>query len=82
MPEALDFLLYVSEHPEYQDGIDPKPMAQAALDGMAEGLFDRSEGGFFRYSDTPDWKSPHKEKLLGLNSELITHVPDGIRDIR
>ena len=71
MPEALDFLLYVSEHPEYQDGIDPKPMAEAALDGMAAGLFDRTEGGFFRYSDTPDWKSPHKEKLLGLNAELI-----------
>ncbi|MGC2424553.1 MAG: DUF255 domain-containing protein [Nitrospirota bacterium] len=71
MPEALDFLLYVSTHPEYQDGIDPKPMAETALDGMAAGLFDRTEGGFFRYSDTPDWKSPHKEKLLGLNSELI-----------
>jgi uncharacterized protein len=71
MPEALDFLLYVQAHPEYQDGTDPKPMAKAALDGMAAGLYDRSEGGFFRYSDTPDWKSPHKEKLLGLNSALI-----------
>ena len=71
MPEALDFLIYVQAHPKYQDGTDPKPLAQAALDGMAAGLFDRSEGGFFRYSDTPDWKSPHKEKLLGLNSELI-----------
>jgi uncharacterized protein YyaL (SSP411 family) len=71
MPEALDFLLYASVHPKYQDGIDPKPLAQAALNGMAAGLFDRTEGGFFRYSDTPDWKSPHKEKLLGLNSALI-----------
>jgi uncharacterized protein YyaL (SSP411 family) len=71
MPEALDFLIYVQAHPQYQDGTDPKPMAKAALDGMAAGLFDRTEGGFFRYSDTPDWKSPHREKLLGLNSALI-----------
>ncbi len=72
MPDMLDFLTYVSAHPEFWKGTDPAPLARAVLDGMAAGLYDGSEGGFYRYSDTPDWKSPHKEKLLGLNSELMS----------
>ncbi len=71
MPEMLDFLIYVSAHPEFWKGTDPAPLAKAALNGMAAGLYDGAEGGFYRYSDTPDWKSPHKEKLLGLNAGLM-----------
>lgn len=35
------------------------------------GLFDRIEGGFHRYSTTRDWSSPHFEKILEGNSELL-----------
>ncbi len=72
MPEMLDFLTYVSAHQEFWKGTDPAQLAKAALNGMAAGLYDGAEGGFYRYSDTPDWKSPHKEKLLGLNSEIMS----------
>ncbi len=72
MPDMLDFLTYLSAHPEFWKGTDPAPLARAALDGMAAGLYDGSEGGFYRYSDTPDWRSPHKEKLLGLNAGLMS----------
>ncbi|WP_407275253.1 thioredoxin domain-containing protein [Halothiobacillus sp. DCM-1] len=34
------------------------------LDAMADGgLYDQIGGGFFRYSTTPDWQSPHFEKM-------------------
>ncbi len=40
------------------------------LTGMQE-IFDKVEGGFFRYSVTRDWKEPHYEKMLDTNSFLI-----------
>ncbi|MCL6471432.1 MAG: DUF255 domain-containing protein [Firmicutes bacterium] len=47
-------------------------MAIITLDHMAEGgLFDKVWGGFFRYSTERDWSSPHYEKLLANNAELI-----------
>lgn len=42
------------------------------LDEMAiGGLFDRVDGGFHRYSTTRDWSSPHFEKILEGNAELL-----------
>jgi len=41
------------------------------LDGILKGLFDKEEGGFFRYSVTRDWLNPHFEKMLDVNSNLI-----------
>lgn len=42
------------------------------LDEMAVGgLFDRVEGGFHRFSTTRDWSSPHFEKILEGNAELL-----------
>lgn len=42
-----------------------------SLDGMADGgLFDHLGGGFFRYSTTPDWQSPHYEKMAYDQAEL------------
>lgn len=42
------------------------------LDKMAEGkIFDRVEGGFFRYSTTQDWSKPHFEKMLEENAGLL-----------
>jgi uncharacterized protein YyaL (SSP411 family) len=35
------------------------------------GMFDREEGGFFRYSTTRDWSVPHFEKMLEDNSSLL-----------
>lgn len=34
-------------------------------------LEDPVSGGFYRYSTTPDWKSPRKEKLLSVQSDVI-----------
>jgi Highly conserved protein containing a thioredoxin domain len=44
------------------------------LSGMADGgLHDREAGGFFRYTQTPDWRDPHHEKLLEDNA-LVARV--------
>ncbi len=45
-------------------------IAKQTLKGML-GIFDKVEGGFFRYSVTQDWTLPHYEKMAESNSELI-----------
>jgi uncharacterized protein YyaL (SSP411 family) len=44
--------------------------ARRTLDGVARGLSDPAEGGFFRFSGTRDWRDPHTEKLSPLNASL------------
>src|SRR3989344_2621209 len=42
------------------------------LTNMADGeIFDKEEGGFFRYSTQQDWSQPHYEKLLDDNTRLL-----------
>jgi len=45
-------------------------IAKQTLKGML-GIFDKVEGGFFRYSVTQDWTLPHYEKMAESNAELI-----------
>ncbi len=54
---------------------EPSPDLQLVLDrtltAMAEGgLRDEVDGGFFRYTQTPDWREPHHEKILEDNAAL------------
>lgn len=59
---ALQFLLdfYAREHNERA-----KTIVERTLRGMAGGgMYDHVEGGFFRYSTTPDFSVPHFEKML------------------
>jgi uncharacterized protein YyaL (SSP411 family) len=35
------------------------------------GIYDREEGGFFRYSTTRDWSIPHYEKMCEDNAKLL-----------
>jgi uncharacterized protein YyaL (SSP411 family) len=37
----------------------------------ASGTYDREEGGFFRYSTTADWSTPHYEKMCEDNAKLL-----------
>ncbi len=49
-----------------------RAFAVSTLDGMRLGeIYDRVEGGFFRYAMARDWGAPHYEKLLGDNAALI-----------
>jgi len=39
----------------------------------AGGIYDREEGGFFRYSTTRDWSIPHYEKMCEDNAKLLAN---------
>ncbi len=39
----------------------------------AGGIYDKEEGGFFRYSTTRDWSIPHYEKMCEDNSKLLVN---------
>jgi hypothetical protein len=44
---------------------------------MARGeIFDKVEGGFFRYATKADWSQPHYEKMLEVNAGLIRNYAD------
>ena len=45
-------------------------MVEKTLQGMWDGIYDRKDQGFFRYSVSRDWKVPHYEKMLVSNASL------------
>jgi len=73
-PDAIDFLL--SRYARNKDE-SIKKIVTKTLDGMAKGgLYDKVEGGFFRYATKPDWSEPHYEKMLEVNAGLIRTYAD------
>ena len=59
------------------NAIRPDPeitdLLRQTLDAMANSaLFDPVQGGFFRYSTTPNWQIPHFEKMLDTNAQLAS----------
>jgi uncharacterized protein len=73
-PDAIDFLL--SRYARNKDA-SIKKIVTKTLDGMAKGgLYDKVEGGFFRYATKPDWSEPHFEKMLEVNAGLIRSYAD------
>ena len=67
-PEVLDLLFIKYQKTRNKKYLD---MALKTLDGMYEGIFDKADFGFFRYSVTQDWKMPHYEKMLDTNAGLL-----------
>ena len=67
-PEVIDFLFLQHQKTKSNKYLD---MALKTLDGMHEGLYDKIDFGFFRYSVTQDWKMPHYEKMLDTNAGLL-----------
>jgi uncharacterized protein len=73
----MDFLLSVHARTR-----DPalKRIITTTLDRMARGdIYDRVEGGFFRYATKPDWTEPHYEKMLEVNAGLIRSYANAYR---
>jgi len=69
LPDAIELLFALA----YRDGDEQALMiAEQSLDGMLAGeLYDRVDGGFFRYALAADWTEPRREKLLAVNAELL-----------
>lgn len=66
LPEAIDFALVMVAK---RDDQNMREVVTLTLDRMMDGaIHDRIDGGFFRYSKTPDWRSPEFEKVLDANA--------------
>lgn len=68
-PEALDFALVQVMK---RDDERMREVVTLTLDRMMESpLHDIVDGGFFRFSRTPDWQTPNHEKLLDQNALVL-----------
>ncbi|HUI46512.1 MAG TPA: DUF255 domain-containing protein [Nitrospirota bacterium] len=68
-PDTIDFLLSIYTRQKDREALR---IVSTTLDHMAQGeLFDKTEGGFFRYATMPDWSEPHYEKMLDVNAGMI-----------
>lgn len=66
LPEAIDFALVMVAK---RDDQNMREVVTLTLDRMMEGaIHDHVDGGFFRYSKSPDWRSPEFEKVLDANA--------------
>jgi hypothetical protein len=74
-PEAIDFaLVQVSKRNDER----MREVVVRTLDRMMESpLHDIVEGGFFRFSRTPDWHTPNYEKLLDQNALVLRAYLEG-----
>ena len=77
IPQQIYFLLrywylYREEYSLY--------MVEKTLDNIANGeIYDKNNGGFYRYATTVDWKSPHYEKMLYTNALMILAFTESYR---
>jgi len=70
-PEALEFLLQLAKH-EPSQATALIGMVSYSLEQMRDGgLWDKEDGGFFRYSAASDWSTPHTEKMLEENAAML-----------
>lgn len=74
-PEAIDFALVQVMK---RDDERMREVVTLTLDRMMESpLHDIVDGGFFRFSRTPDWHSPDYEKLLDQNALVLRAYLEG-----
>jgi len=56
-----------------EDNQEALSMVKSTLESMSTGgMYDQVEGGFYRYSTYSDWITPHFEKMLYTQAELIS----------
>jgi uncharacterized protein YyaL (SSP411 family) len=70
-PDVIDLLLY--KYMEDQDR-ELSDAVSSTLDHMTDGLYDKVEGGVFRYSVTRNWMEPHFEKMLETNLGFLRNL--------
>lgn len=69
--DALELLVLLGR----QGHAEMLEMVTYSLAQMVEGgLWDKDEGGFFRYSAANDWSMPHTEKMLDENAALLRSI--------
>lgn len=75
--DALDLLLLSYQMNKDKDDIK---IVTDTLDNMIAGeIFDRVEGGMFRYATNQDWTTPHYEKILEDNAKIASTLLETYR---
>ncbi len=65
--QIIDFLMML-----FDEEKNARVILTKTLSTMADNeIFDKEEGGFYRYAQQQDWSSPHYEKLLDDNARLL-----------
>lgn len=67
-PRSFLYLLSSSKGQARQNAINS---IGSTLDRAIGRIYDPVEGGFFRYAETRDWKTPHYEKMADLNAGAV-----------
>ncbi len=67
-PRSFLYLLSGSKGETQQKAINS---VRGTLVRAIERIYDPVEGGFFRYAETRDWKTPHFEKMADLNAGAV-----------
>ena len=76
-PAALEMLLFSYET---TGNTSDMQMAIETIDAMLAGdIFDKVEGGIYRYATRRDWTGPHYEKLLAENARMAYMLLDAYR---
>ena len=56
---------------------------KSALENIASsGIVDHLEGGFYRYTVDPEWKTPHFEKMLYDNAQLLSLYSNAYKEFK
>ncbi len=70
IPQLLSAINLVDQAPDFEQEVTD--FAHLTLDSMAtQNLMDHINGGFFRYTTDPDWQTPHYEKMLYDNAQMV-----------
>jgi len=70
IPQLLSVINLIDQAPGFEQEITD--FAHLTLRAMAErNLMDHIDGGFFRYTTDPDWQTPHYEKMLYDNAQMV-----------
>jgi uncharacterized protein YyaL (SSP411 family) len=70
VPQLLSLINLIDQAPEIAQELTD--FAHLTLASMAErNLMDHVNGGFFRYTTDPDWQTPHYEKMLYDNAQMV-----------
>jgi len=78
-PLTAPLHLALALHADHEDSW-PRHIVERTLDAMhAGGLYDRANGGFYRYATTREWQLPHVEKLLDTNAALLRVYAEAAR---
>lgn len=67
--EALEFAL--SQYYLKKDDVLFYVVKKTLDEMQSRNIYDKIDGGFFRYSEHQDWSNPHYEKMLQVNAQLL-----------